>query len=167
MTTNTDNIWTEALVEKRVFLPVKLMTERMEEHLEKQILKRFANKCIEEGYVLASSIRIKNYSCGKITSQGVHIVVLFYCMVCHPPPGLVLSCIVSDITKAGVHAILHVAEENVDPISVYVLRDHERQHEMFEKVVKGDTIRVRLLGARFELDDPCIQAVAEFYESGK
>jgi DNA-directed RNA polymerase subunit E'/Rpb7 len=165
MTTTTDNIWTEALVEKRVFLSVNQMTEKMEEHLEKQIRKRFSNKCIEEGYVLASSIRIKNYSCGKITNQGIHMVVMFYCLVCHPPPGVILNCIVSDITKAGVHAMLHLAEENVDPISVYVLRDHERQHEMFEKVTKGDTIRVRLLGARFELDDPCIQAVAEFVTS--
>jgi len=157
-----DSLWTEALIEKRVFLPVHLVNERMETHLVQHLKKRFAGKCIEDGFVRPSSIQLKNYSCGKISGQGIHIVVFFYCLVCNPAAGVEVACVVSDTTKAGIHAILRFPEENIEPLSVYVLRDHDSRNEQFEQVQKGDTIRLRLLGTRFELDDPSIQAVAEF-----
>lgn len=163
-TTTTDSLWSEALIEKRVFLPVHQINEKMEAHLLQHLRKRFAGKCIEEGFVRPSSIQLKNYSCGKISSQGVHIVVFFYCLVCNPSAGTEVRCVVSDTTKAGIHAVYRMPEENIEPLSVYVLRDHDSRNEQFEQAQKGDTIRLKLLGTRFELDDPSIQAVAEFVD---
>jgi DNA-directed RNA polymerase subunit E'/Rpb7 len=165
--TSTESLWTEALIEKRVFLPVSQVNEKMDTHLVQHLKKRFAGKCIDEGYVRPSSIQLKNYSCGKITNQGIHIVVFFYCLVCNPSAGVEVQCTVSDTTKAGIHALVRIPEENIEPLSVYVLRDHDSRNEQFEKVQKGDIIRLKLLGTRFELDDPSIHAVAEFVGGSK
>ena len=158
----SEYLFTEALIEKRVHLLVHQITDKMESHLIRHLKERYANRCINEGFVLPSSIQMKNYSCGKITSQGVHIVVTFLCKVCNPATGIEVDCTVMDITKAGVHAVFTIPQEGVTPLSIYVLRDHDSRSEHFEKLQKGETVRLRILGTRFELDDPMIQAVAEF-----
>jgi len=162
-----DPLFVDSLLEKRVVLPIQYMDERMEDHLLQHIRRLFTGKCIEEGFVHSGSIVIKSYSAGKIGPHGIHLVVLFQCLVCYPPAGLIVSCTVTDLTKAGVHAVCQVVmdkETVMKPVSVYVLRDHEFKSDMFDRVKKGDTIQVRILGSRFELGDPCINAVAEFVE---
>lgn len=162
---NEDNLFMETLIEKRITLPIDQMNERFEENIVRSIQRAYTGKCVEEGYIHPTSIKIQSYSAGKVGTQGTNVVVLFTCLACNPPSGLVVSCTVSDLTKAGVHAMCASFDDpSIQPISIYILRDHEFNSDMFDKVKKGDVIQARILGARFELGDKCINAVAEFVE---
>lgn len=156
-------LFIESLLEKRITLLIQDLDANIKENIIRIIRQRFTGKCIEEGFVLPSSIDLKTYSCGKLGPGGTIVVVQFTCMVCNPGPGIIIPCMVTDITKAGVHAMYILPDDNnIKPISVYILRDHEFRSDKFDKVKKGDMIQARILGSRFELDDPCINAVAEF-----
>jgi hypothetical protein len=160
-----DALFTECLIEKRITLPIQDLDVNIKENIIRHIKKRFTGKCIEEGFVLPQSVELKTYSCGKLGPHGTIVVVHFTCSICNPGPGLVVQCMVTDITKAGVHAmcILQNNEQpEVKPVSIYILRDHEFKSDKFDTVKKGEIIQARILGSRFELDDPCINAVAEF-----
>jgi DNA-directed RNA polymerase subunit E'/Rpb7 len=160
---NDDGLFILSLIEKRITLTIDQMTDKLEDNLLKAIRKSFTNKCIEEGFVHPGSIQIKSYSAGKIGTQGTNIIVLFTCLTCNPPAGLVVQCTITDLTKAGVHAMCYdKADHSIQPLSLYILRDHEFNNSLFDTVKKGDTIQARILGTRFELGDKCINAVAEF-----
>ena len=159
-----NSLFVESLLEKRVVLPIKYLDENMEKNVVNQIRRQFTGKCIEEGFIHPESVSLKSYSAGKIGPHGIHLMVLFSCQICYPPAGLIVSCTVTDLTKAGVHAVCQIATEAgiFKPVSVYILRDHEFKSDMFDRVKKGEMIKARILGSRFELGDSCINAVAEF-----
>ena len=161
-----DDLFVDSLLEKRVVLPITSVNADLEENLLKSIVDKVHNKCVEEGYILSSSIRLEQYSVGKLTTSGIEFIVLVKCKVCHPVEGMVVRATISDITKAGVHAACYT-EDNQKPLTVYVLRDHEYKHPLFEeetRLKKNMPITVRIVGVRYELNDSSIHAIAEFAE---
>lgn len=160
----TDELFSNTLLEKRIVLPITEINADLEENLLKHLVKRLNGKCIEEGYVLTSSITLDQYSAGKLTSSGVEFVVVFRCKICCPVEGMVLEAVISEITKAGVHAFA-LAEDGQKPLNIYILRDHEYLHPMFAdetKLKRNMPITVKIVGIRYELNDPSIHAIAEF-----
>ena len=160
----TDNLFGNTLLEKRVVLPITEINSELETNLLNSIKKRLDGKCIEEGWVLASSIVIEQYSAGNLTSSGVEFIVVFRCKICCPVEGMVLDAIISDITKAGVHAFA-LAENGQKPLNLYILRDHEYLHPLFSdetKMKRNAPITVKIVGIRYELNDSSIHAIAEF-----
>lgn len=160
----TDGLFNNTLLEKRVALPIIEINADLENNLLKTIKKQLEGKCIEEGWVLVSSIVIEQYSAGNLTSTGVEFVVVFRCKICCPVEGQVINAIISDITKAGVHAFA-LAENGEKPLNIYILRDHEYLHPMFSdetKMKRNMPITVKIVGIRYELNDSSIHAIAEF-----
>ena len=160
----TDDLFSNTLLEKRVVLPITEINADLETNLLNFIRKRLDGKCIEEGWVLASSITMEQYSAGNLTSSGVEFIVVFRCKICRPVEGTVLDAIISDITKAGVHAFA-LAENGQKPLNLYILRDHEYLHPLFSdetKMKRNAPITVKIVGVRYELNDPSIHAIAEF-----
>lgn len=159
-----DNLFSNTLLEKRVVLPITAINADLENNLLKNLQKRLDGKCIEEGWVLTSSIVIEQYSAGNLTSSGVEFIVVFRCKICRPVEGLILDATISDITKAGVHAFA-LAENGQKPLNIYILRDHEYLHPLFSdetKIKRNAPITVKIVGIRYELNDPAIHAIAEF-----
>jgi hypothetical protein len=72
-----------------------------------------------------------------------------------------MDCVVYNVTKAGIHAHVVDDAENV-PITIFVARDYHQAASEFENVVEKDNIKVRIIGVRFELNDPTITAIASF-----
>lgn len=160
----TDELFNNTLLEKRVVLPITEINSELENNLLKSIRKRLDGKCIEEGWVLVSSIVIEQYSAGNLTNSGVDFIVVFRCKICRPVEGMVLNAIISDITKAGVHAF-SLAENGQKPLNLYILRDHEYLHPLLSdetKIKRNAPITVKIIGIRYELNDPSIHAIAEF-----
>ena len=160
----TDDLFSNTLLEKRVVLPITEINADLETNLLKFITKRLDGKCIEEGWVLASSVTLEQYSAGNLTSSGVEFIVIFRCKICRPVEGMVLEAVISDITKAGVHAFA-LAGNGQKPLNVYILRDHEYLHPLFSdetKMKRNAPITVKIVGIRYELNDPSIHAIAEF-----
>lgn len=162
-----EELFQDAVLEKRLLLPMTQINQQLETHILKQLRHKMENRCIEEGYVLASSLKIIQTSVGKITAYGVEMIAVFSCKICRPVEGMIVECTVSEITKAGVHADCYT--ENQHPLTVYILRDHFYDHPYFKEngLQKNDKIRVKIIGVRYELNDPFIHAIAEFMENGK
>ena len=72
-----------------------------------------------------------------------------------------LSCIVRNITKAGIRAELNSKNS---PLIIFIARDHHHQSKYFSTQKEGDVINVKIIGQRFELNDKYISAIATLIE---
>ena len=85
-------------------------------------------------------------------------------MVCYPVEGLFIDCVVKSITKAGVRAELR---EIPTPMVIFIARDHNYGDEQFSKLQMNQQIQVKVIGQRFEINDPSISVIAQIIGSGR
>jgi DNA-directed RNA polymerase subunit E'/Rpb7 len=85
-------------------------------------------------------------------------------MVCYPVKDMIVSCTVSEVTKAGIHAYVKDADSDNVPISVFVARDQHNKNKYFNSIKEKETIEARIIGVRFELNDPSITTLAAIVE---
>jgi hypothetical protein len=71
---------------------------------------------------------------------------------------MLISCVVKDITKAGIRA---ETNDEVSPVIIFVARDHHFDMPYFSTVNVDDNITIKVLGQRFELNDAYISIIAE------
>jgi DNA-directed RNA polymerase subunit E'/Rpb7 len=94
----------------------------------------------------------------------VEFQVVFECLICNPVEGQVVECTTKTITKAGIHAEV-VTEKRTIPMKIFVARDHNYANRIFGSVKENELIQVRIIGKRFELNDPYIVAIASLIDS--
>jgi DNA-directed RNA polymerase subunit E'/Rpb7 len=135
-------------------------------NLERKIVQRTEGKCIPEGYVRPDSVKIITYSSGVIKMNLVEFQVVFECLICNPVEGQIVECTTKSITKAGIHAEV-MTDRKFIPMKIFVARDHNYANRMFGDVKEDETISVRIIGKRFELNDPYIVAIASLMDAGK
>jgi len=84
-------------------------------------------------------------------------------MICHPVEGMLIECDVKTITKAGIHAEV---TDNVGaiPITAFIARDHHFNDRTFADIKENAKIVVRVVGVRFELNDPYICVLGQLVE---
>ena len=58
-------------------------------------------------------------------------------------------------------------ETGIIPITVFVARDHHIRNNTFMNVKETDTLMVRVIGVRFQLNDPFISVLAELISEKK
>jgi hypothetical protein len=124
--------------------------------------KDFEGKCCIDGYVKKGSSKIITYSCGNIYGNIAVFTIVFEYMVCNPPNGMRISCVVSSITNAGIMALANNME--VSPVNVFIARDHHYNIPYFSQLKNDDVIMVRVIGQRFELNDTSVFIIAELEE---
>ena len=153
----------ESLLSKKVVLKITDVGKNVKENLLKKIRNIVEGKCVAEGFIKPKSVEIVSYSSGLIKDDHVEFQIIYKCMVCNPVSEMEMDCVVYNVTKAGIHA--HVVDEadNV-PITIFVARDYHQSAAEFENVVEKDNIKVKLIGVRFELNDPTITAIASFVD---
>ena len=121
-------------------------------------LSEMEGKCGEEGYIKRNSIQIFNYSCGMIKGPNVIIQVVFGCEVSNPVPDQEFECIVENNTRAGIKARLLARGDS--PFIVFLARDHHYMIPQFSDIKENEHIKVKVLGQRFEINDPKISVIA-------
>ena len=129
--------------------------------LKKFLEENFEGKCNIEGYIKRNSINIISYSCGVLKSNNIEFTVLFECFVCHPVEGMIINCIVKDITKAGIRAELPNDDKT---LIIFIARDHHYYSQTFSSIKVGELIKVKVIGQRFELNDKFISVIAELQD---
>ena len=82
---------------------IQIFSERIRIDLE--------GKCIEEGYIKPRSTHILSYSSGTISGANVLINIIFECLVCHPVEGMLIDCVIKNITKAGIRCEIELSNE--------------------------------------------------------
>lgn len=154
------NIYSRCLLTRKVVLPIKNIGKNLEDVIEEYLHNNFEGKCVVEGYIKSNSIKIIRYSSGMI-ERGSNIVfeIVFECDICFPVEGMLVSCTVKNIVKAGIRA--ESSSETPSPIVVFVAKDHHFNNQQFNEIQVGDIITVRVIGQRFELNDKYISIIGE------
>jgi hypothetical protein len=67
---------------------------------------------------------------------------------------MLIECQSKTITKAGIHA--EVTDNETVPVTVFVARDHHNMDRYFQTIKENMTIHVKVIGIRYELNDPYI-----------
>lgn len=156
------DIYSSGLLTRKISLPIKYVGGNVKEMLEKKISSEIEGKCIPEGYVKMRSIKLLTYSSGKITNGNyVSFEVVFECKICLPVEGMLIECQSKIITKAGIKAEI---EDDDSPVVIFIARDHHYMTPYFSTISEDQSIKVRVIGQRFELNDKAISIIAELIE---
>jgi DNA-directed RNA polymerase subunit E'/Rpb7 len=160
----SDDVFKDAVLVRNIHLPVVCVSRKLKDHLRDVIKNKYEGRCVEEGYVRVDSVKNVVYSSGLIHSLTVEYHVTFECKVCYPVEGMELACYAKDVTKAGVRAEIYPDDspEDSKPMVLHILRDHHYNKTDINDISKGDRIRVRCIGTRFELNDTFVSVIAEY-----
>jgi len=158
------DIFHPSLLTRRVTIPMIKMGGSIQ-HVILESLSELEGKCGEEGYIKRGSIQLFNYSCGMIKGPNVMIQVVFHCEVSNPVPGQEFECIVEHNTRAGIKARLSTRDDS--PFIVFLARDHHYMIPQFSDIKEKEHIRVKVLGQRFEINDPKISVIATLIDVDK
>lgn len=121
--------------------------------------KKIEGKCGENGFVKDGSTEVMNYSSGICRGANIMFDVVYQCQVCNPVQGMIVDCIVKNITKAGIRAELEGYDPS--PVVIFIARDHHYAVKEFSAVGEGDRIQIKVVGQRFELNDTYVSVIAE------
>jgi len=153
-------VYMKSVLDTKVCLAITEIGKNVKQNLENRISVKITGKCISEGYIKPKSVKIVSYSSGNIQSDVVEFHVVFECMVCLPVEGMEIICKCKTVTKAGIHAQVIDGDGNM-PVTIFVARDHHHFDDRFQTVKEGDSLKVKVIGIRFELNDDYICAIAK------
>ena len=157
-------IYVNSLITKKIAISVNMIGRNIKENLEKIIVEEIEGKCIAEGYIKRDSVEIVTYSSGVLKDDTAIFDIVFTCKICLPVEGMLIDCVVRNVTKAGIRA---ETNEDVSPVTIFIARDHHFSNELFAQVKEGDDIRIRVIGQRFELYDKSISIIGELVDKGR
>jgi len=157
-------VYVQEMLTMKVFLSITEVGQNIKQNLERWISKNTEGRCIPEGFIKPNSVKVVSYSSGTINGDKIEFQTIFECMVCHPVEGMLIECNVKTITKAGVHAEVN-DDSGIVPVVVFVARDHHFTDKAFANIKENDKILTKVIGVRFELNDPYICVIAKLTES--
>jgi len=153
----------KSLLNLKVFLKITEVGNNIKPNLERIIASNTEGKCTVEGYIRPESVKVINYSSGKVNGDLVEYQVVYECMVCHPVEGMEIECTCKTLTKAGIHAEV-IDQSGHIPITIFISRDHHMTHHDFSLVKEKNRLIVKIIGIRFELNDPYVCAIGRLLE---
>lgn len=156
-------VYIDSLLTKKVILTITEIGKNIKENLQRKLSASMEGKCIEEGFIRPGSINIINYSSGQIDREYISFQTVFSCKICHPVEGMLIECVSKTITKAGIHA--EVIDNETIPITVFVARDHHTMDKNFQHIKENSNILVKVIGSRYELNDPYICVIGKLIQS--
>lgn len=154
------SVYSRCLITRKVILPITTIGNNLKENIEENIKHNYEGTCVVEGYVKYNSSKIISYSSGIIQrGNNVLFEVVFECDICFPVEGMIISCVAKNITKAGIRA--ESSNDIPSPVVIFIAKDHHYSVSHFSEIKEGDTINVRVIGQRFELNDKYISIIGE------
>jgi DNA-directed RNA polymerase subunit E'/Rpb7 len=151
-------IYTTNLLTRKLRIPFRIIGRNVKDTLEHILSKMVEGKCMVEGFIRPGSVKILTYSNGYLYGKDAIFDVVYECQSCSLVEGMVFSCVVKNISLAGIRAILN---EQKTPIVAFIARDHHYDRPEFSRIQEEETIKVRVIGQRFEIGDDAISVIAE------
>lgn len=161
----TKSVYSSCQITKRIILPVTAIGKNIQQTLETTISKMIGGKCIVEGYVKSESIKVLTFSSGIVKGENILFDVVFNCDVCFPVAGMLLNCIVKNITKAGIRA--ESSDDKYSPFVLFIARDHYYASDYFNSIEENEKVVARVIAQRFELNDKYVSIIAELIPPSK
>ena len=156
------SIFIQSLLERKVYLHINEVGKNVKQNLESKLKFDLEDKCISEGIVKKGSIQIISYSAGNVMGEKICFHCVLECYVCNPVEGMLIECNIKTTTKAGIHCEYVDDDDNI-PLHVFIARDHHFNNKNFNNLNENDKIKCKILGSRFELNDPYITSIATLY----
>lgn len=153
-------VYIKSLLTKKVIVNINEIGKNVKQILENKITTVLEGKCIAEGFIKPKSVNIISYSSGNVNGENIEYIVVFDCMVCHPVEGMLIECTSKTITKAGIHAQV-IDVNDVMPLTIFIARDHHNTDSYFNSIKENMQIMVKVIGIRYELNDPYICAIGK------
>ena len=153
------SLYVKNIISKRLSIPIKFIGPNISSLIENILKDNFGNKCSVEGFIKKDSIKIITFSSGNIQGNTAIFTVVFEYLACNPPQGMRISCAVKNITNAGILA--RIDDSEYSPLNIFIARDHHYNIQYFSELKEGDIIMVKVIGQRFELNDPFVSVIAE------
>lgn len=158
-------VYTRSTLSTKVSLSILDIGKNIKQILESRIISSISGKCIVQGFIKPNSVKVLRYSSGDIMSDFVQFHVIYECMVCMPVEGMLVECVCKTVTKAGIHAQVIDEDKNI-PLTIFIARDHHHMDDRMTKTKEGESLTVRIIGVRFELNDAYICAIAKLTNIG-
>ena len=149
------DIFKEELINESIKIGFISIGNDIENYFISYFKKFIEGKCHNEGYIEVDDVSIVNYSSGLLEGDSVIYNVVFSCKVCIPYEGMIINCIIKNINKVGIRAI--VREEN-NPINIFLTRENNKNINDYSE---NDLIKIKVLGHIFEINDNFISVIGE------
>ena len=149
-------IYNLSILNRNVVLPFRSLGNNISELISESLINEYEGKCVKEGYIKTKSIRIINFTCGKLKETSAIFNVNFECLLCNPVEGMSMKVVVKNVTKAGLRCEI---KGNTSPIIAFVARDHHNRNKNFSTVKVDDEIIIKVVGIRYELNDEYISII--------
>jgi DNA-directed RNA polymerase subunit E'/Rpb7 len=143
-------------IEESILIPYQYCNSP-EKYFMSYAKDKLEGKCRNEGYLSIGSMTLDSYSGGLLYADSVSFDVKFYADVCNPPVDTITECKIINNTKIGIRGIY---QESNNPIVFFVSREHNPSKN-FDEYFIGQTIKVKIIGTRFELNDTAISSISE------
>jgi len=156
-------VYIKSLLTKKVIVNINEIGQNVKQILENKVTTVLEGKCIAEGFIKPNSVKIISYSSGNVNGENIEYIVVFDCMICHPVEGMLVECTSKTITKAGIHAQV-IDTNGVMPLTIFIARDHHNKDNHFNSIKENMQIMVKVIGIRYELNDPYICAIGKLLQ---
>ena len=156
-------VYMNSLLTQKVILSITEIGKNSKQNLEQKLISKNEGRCIAQGFIKPESIKIISYSSGLVQSENIEFQATFECMICNPVEGMLIECTVKTVTKAGIHAEV-ITENEIVPLTVFIAKDHYATNAYFNSVKENDNIRVKVIGSRFELNDPYVCVIGQLMD---
>jgi len=148
-----ENLYISSMITEDIRVAFEDCGNNMESYFLEYAKDRIEGRCRNEGFIRNGSAKIVSYTSGIIHSNQVQFRVLYLFDVCFPYEGMVVECTVKSVSKIGIRATM----SEPTPMVVYVLREHNA----FLDYKINSKIYVKIMGHRFEHNDPFISVFGE------
>tara|TARA_B100001063_G_C16575306_1_gene457939 strand:+ start:354 stop:812 length:459 start_codon:yes stop_codon:yes gene_type:complete len=149
------DIFKEQLIRETIEMNFLNVGNDIEQYFISYFKKNIEGKCHNEGYIEVDNVSIVNYSSGLLEGDKIIYNVVYSCNVCIPYEGMIIECIVKNLNKVGIRAI--VREQN-NPINIFLTRENNPNIDDYNE---GDIIKIKVLGHRYEINDKFISVIGE------
>ena len=150
-------LYVTSLLHHKIKVSFNKIGNNMDVYFKKYAEKELEGKCRKEGYIRPNSSTIVSYSTGLLKGDSVMYDVIYSVDACFPYENMELMCKIKNITKIGIRGVI---TDTYNPIVLFISREHNA-NKNFEDYEEGQTIKIRVIGHRFELNDEFISVIGE------
>jgi DNA-directed RNA polymerase subunit E'/Rpb7 len=150
------DLYQEIHVRKTIEITFSYLDKNIDDSILSKLKETYENKCIPEGFVKDNSIELVKRGNGALRNDKMlylTVDTLFKCMICNPLPNLVLKVNISEIIKPALIV-------DFSPLSIIIPKQIHKNKSVFNKLVIGDEIEIKILDTKFKINEKYIQCVA-------
>ena len=91
------SFYIKTILTRKIILPFNKLGSNIEDVLSNSLIGKLEGKCIMEGFVRPSTVKLLHYTAGRVTENGCSFEVMLEASVCRPVEGMRFKCVVKKV----------------------------------------------------------------------